>query len=153
MGFTWERPFPGMDSEQLAHRKDTRAVWKIPSTSPSLLSKVKHNVFHSRSKSSVASSQPSQNHQALLGPFPFLLLPREIREHIYGHVIGGKEKLHILRKHRAARKPAAIGYRGCRASNENSCRSGKCRELGINVDEYCGWFDGCMDLLLVCKQM
>jgi hypothetical protein len=153
MGFTWERPGRNLDSEQLAHRKDTRSPWPILSASPSFLSKVKHNVFRSPSKSSATSSQLSQHQQTILSPFPFLLLPQEIREKIYGDVIGGNEKLHILRKHRPSRNPSAIGYRRCRAGSDWSCESGKCRELRFSNREYYGWFDGSIGFLLACRQM
>lgn len=159
MGFTFDSPFrivPGQDSQHVANRKavknrlDGTASAKRASTS--FLTKLKRTVSKSRPKSSSAASlQPQQTTPPSV--FPILSLPLHIREQIYGYSIGKNQTLHILQKQRPSWKPAATGYRRCRANEVESCLSGKCRQLRIMDDQYYGWFDGGIGLLLACKQM
>lgn len=89
-------------------------------------------------------------------PFRFLDLPLEVRDKIYGYVVGINSVLHILLKHRPSRLPPTVRYRRCRGANSNheACTSGKCRELSIQDGVYIGWFDsGCIPLMLSCRMV
>jgi hypothetical protein len=158
-GFTFDSPFrivPGQDSQQVANRKKVKN--KLPSSNktppPSFLTKAKRRTLSFIQYTPIASSQTTIQKQIPASPFPFLSLPLRVRQQVYGYVIGGNEKLHILRKHRPSKLPPAIGYRRCRAAiSGKSCASGKCKEMSILDGVYCGWFDKGLSLLLTSRQM
>jgi len=141
-GFTFDSPFrivPGQDSQQVASRKTVKK--RLPSSRkeppPSFITKARRRTL-SFIQGNPATSTANQK-QTPASPFPFLSLPLRVRQQVYGYVIGGNEKLHILRKHRPAKDPPAIGYRRCRAAiSGKSCAGGKCREMSILDGVYCG---------------
>jgi len=89
---------------------------------------------------------------------PFFRLPLELRETIYGLVVGRREMLHIMMEHHGTFFRATLVHRRCRANgNLEKCILRGCKRFLAEESEgegvYFGSFNSIGGLLFSCRDM
>jgi hypothetical protein len=123
---------------------------------PSISTVASHikNVFHHSS-----STTASKLRDPAPTPAPassFFRLPLELREQIYGYLVGRNEVLHILlSEKKRPNRHFTVSYRRCKiGGNLSDCTSAGCRQFHDDANGiYYGPFDRIGGLLLTCRAM